>query len=105
MSLLFNLLITDPEDLPRLEDFENRYLEEIYRKIGVFSCKYFHENEKGWKYYVALIPEFEKLASRIYNLPQKIEIKSLQKEYIEYIREIYPHIGIFTCAYFHQREC
>jgi hypothetical protein len=53
MDLLFDLLIADPEDLPRLEDFEDRYLEEIYKKIGVFSCKY--SREKGWKYYVTLI--------------------------------------------------
>jgi len=37
MDLLFDLLIAYPEDLPRLEDFEDRYLEETYRKIGVFS--------------------------------------------------------------------
>lgn len=77
MDLLFDLLITDPENLTRPEHFENRYLKEIYRKIGVFSCKYFHENEKEWEYYVALIQEFGELALRIYNLPQKIEYEDI----------------------------
>lgn len=77
MDLLFDLLIADPENLPRLEDFEDRYLEEIYRKIGLFSCKYFHENEKEWKYYVALIQEFRKLAPRIYNFLQKIKYEDI----------------------------
>ena len=132
IDLLFDLLITDPEDLPRLEDFEDRYLEEIYRKIGVFSCKSFHENKKDGNIMWLLFRNSEnwlresiicfrrsnrKILFALLTTPENLlKIEGFQKEYIEYknieykniyiyieyIREIYLHID---CAYLHQREC
>lgn len=55
--LVFFFFNADPEVLLRLVDFEYRYLEEIYKKIGLFSSLNLHENEKGLKFPIPLIQE------------------------------------------------
>lgn len=57
LLVFFFFFNADPEVLLRLVDFEYRYLEEIYKKIGLFSSLNLHENEKGLKFPMPLIQE------------------------------------------------